>query len=113
MQTEDLVLNDKLTALAQSWADHLAKAKRLEHSDLTYKDQPLGENIAEKQGTGHVDYTGIQLLSTHQRPRGQRHQHKVTIELKSLSIQKSTMASHAFNSVLYDFGLVPVCSHLR
>jgi len=44
--------------MAQQWAEHLATISSLKHSNMKYQGQPLGENVAAKSGTGHIDYTG-------------------------------------------------------
>jgi len=55
---ENLTLNGELMSMAQQWAEHLASIRTLKHSNVKYKGQPVGENVAAKSGTASVDYTG-------------------------------------------------------
>lgn len=50
--------NKELSALAQKWADHLAKTNTFQHSNDSYKGNQLGENIATKWSSTGDDYTG-------------------------------------------------------
>ena len=48
-----------ISALAQKWAEHLAKSDKFEHSNnRKYKGGSLGENIAMKWASAGGDYTG-------------------------------------------------------
>jgi len=44
--------------MAQQWAEHLASITSLKHSNIKYRGQPVGENVAAKSGSEQVDYTG-------------------------------------------------------
>ena len=45
--------------MAQQWAEQLASSNSLKHSNVKYWGQPVGENVAAKSGSQHVDYTGL------------------------------------------------------
>ena len=57
-QVGNLTLNKELTSMAQQWAEQLASTNSLKHSNLKYWGQPVGENVAAKSGSQHVDYAG-------------------------------------------------------
>jgi len=58
-QVGDLQLNQEMSKIADSWAQHLAQIKTLQRSGLTYKDQKLGENLAYKFSSKKEPYTGL------------------------------------------------------
>ena len=43
--TGPLTLSEELNQIAQKYADHLAKIKKMEHSNSVYKGEDLGENL--------------------------------------------------------------------
>ena len=49
----------RLTEVAQSWAEHLARTNDFSHSSNKLNGQPLGENIAMKYSSANDEYTGI------------------------------------------------------
>jgi len=55
---DGLTLDSELMSLAQQWAEHLASIRVLKHSNIQYRGQPVGENVAAKSGMATVDYTG-------------------------------------------------------
>jgi len=60
----DLTLSGDLCKLAQRWAEHLSSIDNLEHSRSTYRDQPLGENIAYKSSSTKEGYAGLQCFAS-------------------------------------------------
>jgi len=58
-QVGQLKLNQEMRKIAESWAQHLAQIKTLQRSQSTYKDQPLGENLAYKFSSKKEPYTGL------------------------------------------------------
>ena len=42
---EPLIISEDLNKIAQKYAEHLAKIKKMEHSNTTYKGEDLGENL--------------------------------------------------------------------
>lgn len=57
----DLKQNKEINALAQTWADNLAKSGDLKHSNHSYKGGQLGENVATKWSSVGGDYTGQEV----------------------------------------------------
>jgi len=58
-QVGELKLNQEMSKIAESWAQHLAQIKTLQHSQSTYKDQPLGENLAYKYSSKKEPHRGL------------------------------------------------------
>jgi len=57
-----LKLNKDISAIAQKWANQLAKTNSFSHSkDRDYKGQKMGENIAMKYTSSRDDFTGQQV----------------------------------------------------
>jgi len=62
-QVESLSLSGELMTEAQRWAEHLASVGALKHSNIKYRGEPVGENVAAKTGSRQVDYTGQSCVS--------------------------------------------------
>ncbi len=57
-QVGDLVHNEELDEIAQSWAETVADNGKLSHSGASYRDKKMGENVASKWSSKGADYTG-------------------------------------------------------
>ena len=51
--------------MAQQWAEHLVSIKALRHSNLKYRGQAVGENVAAKSSSQPTEYTGLLNSLTH------------------------------------------------
>lgn len=63
---QELVLNKEISAVAQKWAEQVAKSGKFGHSkreDRKYKSNVMGENMAMKYTSSGDDFTGEQATN--------------------------------------------------